>query len=79
MDGRPGWLRWPDVVAGAVCRFLAGLAGNPALVRNVALIGHLHHGKTAIMDMLVEQTHHIPHGDRYAPPRPHYEYHLKTL
>lgn len=39
--------------------FLLGLASNPALVRNVALVGQLHHGKTVFMDMLVEQTHHI--------------------
>ncbi|KAI0497000.1 hypothetical protein KFK09_023326 [Dendrobium nobile] len=39
--------------------FLLGLASNPALVRNVALVGHLQHGKTVFMDMLVEQTHGI--------------------
>ena len=36
--------------------FLATLMGNPELVRNVALVGHLHHGKTTVMDMLVEQV-----------------------
>lgn len=40
-------------------QFLLGLMSNPSLVRNVALVGHLHHGKTVFMDMLVEQTHHI--------------------
>ncbi|KAK9130534.1 hypothetical protein Sjap_011021 [Stephania japonica] len=40
-------------------QFLLGLMSNPALVRNVALVGHLHHGKTVFMDMLVEQTHRI--------------------
>ncbi|KAK9268731.1 hypothetical protein L1049_000492 [Liquidambar formosana] len=40
-------------------QFLLGLMSNPALVRNVALVGHLQHGKTVFMDMLVEQTHHI--------------------
>ena len=30
---------------------------NPALIRNVALIGHLHHGKTTFVDCLVRQTH----------------------
>lgn len=39
--------------------FLLGLASNPSLVRNVALVGHLQHGKTVFMDMLVEQTHEI--------------------
>ncbi|KAL4340833.1 hypothetical protein GQ457_08G001480 [Hibiscus cannabinus] len=28
-------------------------------LRNVALVGHLQHGKTVFMDMLVEQTHHM--------------------
>ncbi|GAA0147488.1 translation elongation factor [Lithospermum erythrorhizon] len=40
-------------------QFLLGLMSNPSLVRNVALVGHLHHGKTLFMDMLIEQTHHI--------------------
>lgn len=39
--------------------FLLGLMSNPTLVRNVALVGHLQHGKTLFMDMLIEQTHHI--------------------
>lgn len=33
------------------------LAHAPALVRNVALVGHLHHGKTSLLDTLVQQTH----------------------
>ncbi|XP_018833828.1 110 kDa U5 small nuclear ribonucleoprotein component CLO [Juglans regia] len=40
-------------------QFLVGLMSNPILVRNVALIGHLQHGKTVFMDMLIEQTHHM--------------------
>ncbi len=28
--------------------FLAGLMTNPELVRNVAVVGHLHHGKTLV-------------------------------
>ncbi|KAM3192358.1 hypothetical protein ACQJBY_069535 [Aegilops geniculata] len=39
--------------------FILGLASNPLLVRNVALVGHLQHGKTVFMDMLVEQTHEV--------------------
>ncbi|MCE3216454.1 hypothetical protein HAX54_006603 [Datura stramonium] len=34
-------------------QFLLGLSSNPALVRNVALVGHMHPGKTLCMDMLV--------------------------
>jgi 116 kDa U5 small nuclear ribonucleoprotein component len=29
-------------------------------VRNVALVGHLHHGKTGLIDLFVTQTHSIP-------------------
>jgi U5 small nuclear ribonucleoprotein component len=39
--------------------FLLGLMSNPTLIRNVALIGHLHHGKTLVMDMLFQQTHDV--------------------
>lgn len=37
--------------------FLADLMDTPTLIRNVALIGHLHHGKTTFVDCLVRQTH----------------------
>lgn len=40
-------------------QFLVGLMSNPSLVRNVALVGHLQHGKNVFMDMLIEQTHHM--------------------
>ncbi|XP_053210387.1 116 kDa U5 small nuclear ribonucleoprotein component-like [Panonychus citri] len=30
---------------------------TPTLIRNVALIGHLHHGKSTFVDCLVEQSH----------------------
>ncbi len=29
----------------------------PELIRNVAVVGHLHHGKTALMDVIVKQSH----------------------
>ncbi|KAF9614532.1 hypothetical protein IFM89_019195 [Coptis chinensis] len=48
-----------DVSTYVSTQFLFGLMENPTLVRNVALVGHLQHGKTLFMDMLVEQTHHI--------------------
>lgn len=37
--------------------FLADMMDNPHLVRNVALIGHLHHGKSSFVDCLMQQTH----------------------
>jgi len=37
--------------------FMADLMDNPNLVRNVALVGHLHHGKSTFVDCLIAQTH----------------------
>ena len=37
--------------------FMTDLMNFPEQIRNIALAGHLHHGKTALMDMLVMQTH----------------------
>ena len=39
--------------------FMADLMNFPDQVRNIAFAGHLHHGKTAFMDMLVMETHDI--------------------
>ncbi|RDA93269.1 hypothetical protein CP533_6530 [Ophiocordyceps camponoti-saundersi (nom. inval.)] len=39
--------------------FLSDLMNFPEEIRNVALAGHLHHGKTSFMDMLVLETHDI--------------------
>lgn len=38
-------------------RFLADMMDTPHLIRNVALVGHLHHGKTTLVDCLIRQTH----------------------
>mmetsp|Transcript_30243 Transcript_30243/g.48114 ORF Transcript_30243/g.48114 Transcript_30243/m.48114 type:complete len:981 (+) Transcript_30243:248-3190(+) len=37
-------------------KFTASLMSRPGLVRNVALIGHLHHGKTSFCDVLIGNT-----------------------
>ena len=37
--------------------YLAGMMEHPDLIRNVALVGQMHHGKTMLMDMLVRETH----------------------
>lgn len=38
-------------------RYMADMMQFPDLIRNIALVGHLHHGKTAFMDMMVSHTH----------------------
>uniref|UniRef100_A0A8D9AUG7 116 kDa U5 small nuclear ribonucleoprotein component n=1 Tax=Cacopsylla melanoneura TaxID=428564 RepID=A0A8D9AUG7_9HEMI len=45
----------PDTVYNM--EFLADMMDTPHLIRNVALVGHLHHGKTTMIDCLVRQTH----------------------
>ncbi|KAI0718917.1 Calreticulin family-domain-containing protein [Cerioporus squamosus] len=49
--------------------FLLNMTAFPEFVRNVAVAGHLHHGKTALMDMLVFETHKLTwdsdHQTRY--------------
>lgn len=37
--------------------FLTALMNSPTLIRNVAVIGHFHHGKTSFVDTLVQATH----------------------
>jgi len=37
--------------------FLTDLMDTSDLIRNVALVGHLHHGKTSFVDCIIEQTH----------------------
>lgn len=39
--------------------FMTDLLNFPDQTRNIAIVGHLHHGKTAFMDMLVSQTHDL--------------------
>ncbi len=37
--------------------FLVGLMETPALIRNIALVGQMHCGKTSFVDTLVRETH----------------------
>ncbi|KAF9225317.1 Calreticulin-domain-containing protein [Gyrodon lividus] len=39
--------------------YLLNMMSFPEMIRNVAVVGHLHHGKTALMDMLVCETHKL--------------------
>lgn len=39
--------------------FMTDMLNFPDQIRNIALAGHLHHGKTAFMDALVMETHDI--------------------
>ncbi len=39
--------------------FMMDLMNYPEQIRNLAFAGHLHHGKTALMDMLVLETHDL--------------------
>ncbi|KAJ7103149.1 Calreticulin family-domain-containing protein [Mycena belliarum] len=39
--------------------FLLNMTAFPDMIRNVAVVGHLHHGKTALLDMLVFETHKL--------------------
>ncbi|KAI9512613.1 Calreticulin family-domain-containing protein [Russula earlei] len=39
--------------------FLVNMMSFPNMIRNVAVAGHLHHGKTALLDMLVFETHKL--------------------
>jgi len=38
-------------------QFMLDLMEHPHMIRNIALVGHLHHGKTTFVDCLMEQTH----------------------
>jgi 116 kDa U5 small nuclear ribonucleoprotein component len=40
--------------------YMIQVSHSTDLVRNVAVVGHLHHGKTGLLDMLVQETHVLP-------------------
>jgi len=44
--------------------YLASLHSNPSLSRSVAVAGHLHHGKTSLLDLCVERVHVVDRRSR---------------
>lgn len=36
--------------------YFLNLIKNPELIRNIAIVGHLHHGKTQLLDTIVEES-----------------------
>lgn len=42
--------------------FQTSLMQFPEQIRNIALVGHLHHGKTSLLDLLVRETHVLKDG-----------------
>lgn len=44
--------------------YLAAASQIPALIRNIAIVGNLHHGKTLLADMIYKQTHYAPKGSK---------------
>lgn len=43
----------------ADCSFMIDLMDHPSMIRNVMVGGHIHHGKTSLVDMLVFETHQL--------------------
>jgi hypothetical protein len=39
--------------------FMLDMMEHPSMIRNVMVAGHLHHGKTSLLDMLVLETHQL--------------------
>ena len=60
-----------------MCSFMIDLMSYPSMIRNVMVGGHIHHGKTSLLDMLVFETHQLTwdadkqasHLDRITPSR----------
>jgi U5 small nuclear ribonucleoprotein component len=50
-------LRVPTPQLNYSTEFLMDMMKNPNTIKNVALVGHLHHGKTMLVDTLISQTH----------------------
>jgi U5 small nuclear ribonucleoprotein component len=56
----------PDGETGRTCtdEFMCGLMQAPGRVRNLAVVGHLHAGKTSLVDLLVMATHYGKYPSR---------------
>lgn len=64
LDTTKGWetnpLSWHSTNCRICNSFMLSALQFPSMVRNVAIVGHLHHGKTSLMDMLIHETHVLP-------------------
>ena len=49
--------------------YLSALMGKPARLRNVAVVGHLHHGKTSLVDLFIRNAHELRREERYTDTR----------
>lgn len=54
--------------------YLAGCSQVPHLIRNVAIVGNLHHGKTLLCDMVYQQTHMPPQQVKEWDPKKEYKF-----
>lgn len=51
--------------------FMIDMMDYPSMMRNVMVAGHIHHGKTSLLDMLVLETHQLAwDADRAVRSRP---------
>jgi 116 kDa U5 small nuclear ribonucleoprotein component len=46
----------------------SAILSNSSLIRNIALVGNLHHGKTTLADMLFRDSHEMPWNPRLEKP-----------
>jgi len=54
--------------------YLAAVSQTPNLIRNIAVVGNLHHGKTSLMDMVYQQAHLPPQGSKSWDPTKQYKF-----
>jgi U5 small nuclear ribonucleoprotein component len=58
---------------GLINSFMIDMMDHPSMMRNVMVAGHIHHGKTSLLDMLVLETHQVA-WDADKAVRPEYQF-----